>query len=155
MPYASTRTQILYALTDRLKAITTANGWPQWVKSVFVDEIPMGLDLAPHQLPAIIVLDDQDIFTHQHQALEASWKIELQLVLTKVKDSVVHELMRSVAKAIFAGGPNVEANGGFRFHPAVTWVQLSAAHSDLHMIEANRLASLEIIVHYRVKPWDL
>ena len=155
MTYASTRTQILYALTDRIKTITAAAGYPQTIKSVFVDEIPLGMDLAPHQMPAVIVMDDTDLFAHQHQVLECAWTIELQLILEKCKDSVVHELIRSVAKAIFAGGPTEESNGGFRFHPAVSWVQLSAVHSDLNMIKANRLASMEIIVHYRAKPYDL
>jgi hypothetical protein len=155
MPSASTRANILLALASRLEGITTANAWPQWVKKVFVDDIPMGLDLPPHQLPAIIVLDDQDFMNHQHQSLDCSWKIELQLVLEKCPDSKVHELIRSVAKAIYAGHPTMETNGGFRFHPAVTWVQMQAIHADLHMIKANRLASMEIIVHYRVKPWDM
>jgi hypothetical protein len=155
MTYASLKTQILYALKDRLAIVKVANGWPVDVNEIFVDEIPMGLDMQPHQLPAIIVMDDQDIFSHEHQALDCAWKIELQLVLEKCPDSKVHELARNVLKAIFAGHPTTESNGGFRFHPAVTWVQLQAQHGDLHMIEANRMASIELVIHYRTKPWNL
>jgi hypothetical protein len=155
MTYASTRTQILYALRDRLALVKTSNGWPVTVNSIFVDEIPMGLDLEPHQLPALIVMDDNDMFRHEHQALDCAWKIEIQLVLEKCPDSTVHELARNILKAIFAGTPTGETNGGFRFHPAVTWVELQAMHSDLHMIEANRMASIDLVIHYRTKPWNL
>lgn len=152
---ASLRANILTALADRLAKIRTSNGYPQDVRKIYVDEIPMGIQLSPQQLPAIFVLDDQDLARHEHQSLDFSWKIELQLVLGKVKDSVVHELVRSVGKCLYADSPTAENNFGFRFHPAVTWIELLAISGDLNMIEANRLCSVELVVHYRARPYDL
>lgn len=155
MTSVSKRAQIMEALGERLAKVTAANGYPQTIKKVYVDEIPLGLKLEPQQLPAIFVLDDQDLNRHEQQALDLAWKIELQLVLPRVKDSVVHEHVRSIVKAIYADSPTAEGTMGMRFHPAVTWVELLTISSDLNMIEANRLASIEILVHYRGKPWDL
>lgn len=154
---ASKRSAIGQALRTRLKTILTTGGWPLSVKEVYYDKIPMGLELAPEELPAFFLLDDGAVYTHEHQAMVIAHKYRLQIVDTDEQpDDRMNELIRLAAKAIYADSPTAERTDAFRaLHPAVFDFWLDEDETDLHMIDGNRIATLRMIVHYRSRPYDL
>ena len=152
----STRSEILQALAARLRTITVANGYPFNVQQVYADEIPLGMDLADHEVPAILLLDKECGTEHQFTDLNCEWTFELQLIAGQVSDSVMLDFTRQVAKALYADNPTAETNNGLRtLHPRVYDMQLLGAFGDLNTIEGNRFAILELVVFFRTKPWDL
>jgi hypothetical protein len=151
----SIRAQIGVALADRLATIQTANGYDHTIKSIFQDKIPQGIDLEEKDLPAILILDEGGIPTHKQQDIEYARSYRLQIVDSEVPDTKLAELMRAVNKAIFANHPTANITSEFRFHPRVYQVELGVDETDLFMIEANRIATFQIVVHYRTKPYDL
>lgn len=152
----SVASQIGQALKARLETITALAGYPVPLKKVFFDKIPMGLELSDAQLPVAFLLDDGASYSHQHSRLDVARAFRIQLVnVESASDETMSEMIREVAKAVYANSPTATVEGAFRFHERVVWVELSDDESDLHMIEANRIAALRLIVHYRTRPYDL
>lgn len=151
----SVRGDIELNLSDRLRTITSANGYTTNVAKVFADEIPMGLDLDDFEMPAILVIPGKEVHNMLHQQLEAEWLFELQLVHGDVTDSVMHQFVRDVYKAIWADSPTEPRHRAFKFSPHVTHVLPGELETDLNMIEANRLWIITIVVHYRSKLTNL
>jgi hypothetical protein len=152
----SIRNAVGQALADRLKTITTAVGWPREIKNVWYDDIPLGLELMEHHCPALFVLDDGGSFRHQQQVVDVARNFRIQIVMPKeTVDSEMDLLIRLIVKAIFANSPTAEVTGEFRVHPIVYQITLQGDDVDHHVIEANRIASIRFIVHYRTKPYDL
>lgn len=151
------RTTIAKAIRDRLATITTAAGYPATIKRVFFDDIPMGLELKGTDMPAIFMLDEGAPYIHEQGCLNVAMSLRLQVWDTgKKTDEQMHDYLRAIAKAIYADSPSANRLDAWRtFHPAMTWVELVGDEGDLHMIEANRVATLNLIVHYRTTPIDL
>ena len=148
------RTEVLNALAARLNTIQAANGYTLSVKKVYYDDIPLGIELADHEVPAILLLDKECRLDHAFSDLSAQWFFELQLIHGQVPDSTMLDFTRQVCKAIFANSPNAENNAGIRIHPLVYDIHLLGAFGDLHTIDANRFAILEIVLFCSFKPWD-
>ncbi len=152
----SIRNEVGQALTDRLKTIKTANGYPFDVKQVYYDTIPMGLELTPEDMPALFLMDDGATIEHLHQSLEIARAFRVQIVHTaEASDDTMNTLIRLIAKAVWANHPTAQVQDAFRFHERVYWVQMDSDETDLHMIESNRIATARMIVHYRTRPYDL
>lgn len=153
----SKRAAIGIAVRDRLKTVTMANGYPVDVRAVYYDDIPMGLELTPEQLPAVFLLDDGAVYGHQHGEVAVAVNYRLQVVDgDKSTDEAMHTIIRCLAKALYADSPAAAVVDRFRaLHPGVYQLDLAADETDLHLIEANRIAALRVIVHYRTKPYDL
>jgi len=151
----SIRAQVGVALADRLASITTANGYQYTVKSVFQDKMPMGLDLEEKDLPAILIIDEGGIPEHIQQVVHWARSYRLQIVDGEVPDTKLAELMRAIGKAVFANHPTADLTSEFRFHERVYQVEFGPDETDLFMIEANRIATMQLVVHYRTKPFDL
>lgn len=152
----SVRAQVGQSLADRLATIKTVAGWPREVVNVWYNDLPLGLELMDHDLPAIFVLDDGAPYQHKQQVVDVSRNFRLQFVMPKgTTDEVMDELIRDAVKAIFADSPTADVLSEFRMHPRIYQVTLSGDDVDHHVIEANRIASLRLIVHYRTKPTDL
>lgn len=115
----------------------------------------MAFDLAPQEMPAIFILDDSDDPQHVQKKLDMRWLFRLQLILTRSPDSEVHKFVRAVGKAIWADSATEQTEQKFRIHPQVYWIKLGSISSDLNMLEANRVAEMEIIVHHRRRLFDL
>jgi hypothetical protein len=152
----SLQADIAQALATRLASITEANGYDCDVKNVWADDMPLGLEMQPHDLPAIFVIDEGAQLSQDHGTLDVQRTFRLQLVHSRVPDSVMAEVVRAVAKAVFANSPTAQVQTEFRsIHPRVYQVRLIDAETDLNLLEANRIASLRLVVHYRTKPFDL
>jgi len=151
---ASRRSEILNAIAARLATITTANGYSLNVKKVYYDDIPLGIELADHEIPAILLLDKECRTEHEYQEVDCQWLFELQLIHGQVPDSTMLDFTRQVLKALYANSPTLETTSALRLHPAVYDMQIEGAFGDLHTIEANRFAILDIIVFCRLRPWD-
>jgi hypothetical protein len=152
----SIRSEILQALAARLRGITTAHGYSLDVQQVYADEVPLGMDLAEHEVPAILLLDKECKVEHEFTDLNCEWIFELQLIHGQVSDSVMLDFTRQVAKALYADSPTAENNNGLRtLHNRVYDLQLLGAFGDLNTIDGNRFAILELVVFFRTKPWDL
>jgi hypothetical protein len=145
------RDDIEKGLTNRLKTITTANGYGTNVAKVYADDIPMGLDLDAHEMPAIFVLPSDEKHAMEHQQLVAEWNFELQLLQGDVSDSKMHQFVRDVYKCIWANSAVGGVNNAFKWQPNITHVLPVGIETDLNMIEANRLWIVTIAVHYRSK----
>lgn len=152
----SVASEIGLALKARLETITAINGYAVPLKTVYYDKIPIGLELGDGQLPVAFVLDDGAVYDHQHQQLTVQRTFRIQLVnVESATDATMLAMIREVAKAIYANSATAEVQGAFRFHERIVWVELLDDDGDLHMIEANRIAALRMIVHYRTRPYDL
>jgi len=152
---ACKRAEILTALAARLATVTTDNGYTLSVKKVYADDIPLGLELADHEVPAILLLDKECRLNHEFQDLDAEWFLELQLIHGQVNDSVMLDFTRQVLKALFVDHPTAEGNLGIRtLHPLVYDIHALSAFGDLNTIEGNRFAILEITIMFKSKTWD-
>lgn len=151
------RTTIGKAIRDRLATVTTANGYASNIKKVFFDAIPMGLELKVTDLPCVMMLDEGAPYNHEHGKLDVAMSLRLQVWDKGDRtDEQLHDHLRAIAKAIYANSPTANVLDAWRsFHPSLTWVELVGDEGDLHMIEANRVATLNLIVHYRTTPIDL
>lgn len=159
---ASKKSEILHALGDRLRTITTGNGYDLTVNKVFGDDdeadgkIPMAMDLY-EELPAILMIDADDKISTQHHCVDGQWNIELQLVASGDRpDSFMLNFVRAVYKAVFADSSTAHRNDAFRgMHPSVYDVKPLDIQSDLNMIETNRVYFLTLSLSYRAHLWDL
>lgn len=151
----STRGDILAALAARLAKITTANGYATNVKKVYYDEIPMGLELAEHELPAIFCLDRDDVPQLEHGVFKGNWQVKLQLWHNPNPDSTMLDFVRDVFKVIYSDHPASQVRNMFKVHPRVVEITPSAIASDLNMIEANRVYEVGFIVQYRTELFNL
>ena len=152
----STKTSIQDGLATRLGTIKTANGYTTNVSKIYVDTIPMGLDLETWELPAILVISDDDDPEIKQQCLHGHWKVELQLWHNLVADSVMHQFVRDVYKAIYADSPTAKRNDGFRgLHTSVFNMLPLSIESDLNMIDANRCYVCTFQIDYSANLYDL
>lgn len=154
---ASVRSAIGQAVKARIQTISAVNGWGLPVKGVYYDKIPMGLELGPEDLPAIFVLDAGADITHEHHLVQVELAFRLQLVdIDEATDDRINEMIRQIAKAFYADSPTAERTDAFRsLHPKVWQLTMVRDETDLHMIDANRIATMTLIVHYRTSPYDL
>lgn len=144
-------------MVDRIKTVTSANGYDTDIQNVFSDEIPMGMDLDEHEMPAVLVISGKDKPKHQQQWLIGSWLMELQLIHRhEVGDSVMHNFVRDINKAIYANSPTAVRNDAWRTFdgkPHAIWLQ--EIDTDLNMIDENRFFSITYMVQYHTHPTDL
>lgn len=152
----SLRSEIFTAFATRLQSITAANGYPIPIKRVFFDKIPLGLELTPEDLPALFALDDGATMEHQHQIVDVALALRVQIVdAEEQSDDRMNELLREVAKALWANSPTAQVQDQFRIHSRVYQMEMDSDETDLHMIDGNRIATTRLIVHYRTRPYDL
>jgi hypothetical protein len=152
----SLKANILEALANRLKTITTANHYTTNVVNVYYDKIPMGIELNNYQLPAIFIISKGDILETKQNTLEGNWELGLQLWHTgKMGDFVMDQFTRDVYKAIYANSPTAQTNDSFRIHPQVVELKPVSIISDLNMIEANRVYEVSFLIKYRTKLFNL
>jgi len=149
--------QLLESFVDRLKTVTTANGYNTNVIKVFNDEIPMGLDLEEYELPAILVIAGKTKYTRETQWLVCDWFIELQLIHRHdVPDRTMENYVADIAKAIAANSPTIRRNDSWRvFNGKPTEVYLTEKDTDLNMIEGNRFYMMTYVISYHAHPTDL
>lgn len=153
----STRGNISTAIAVRLATITEANGYDIGFKQIFYDKIPMGLQLGKFDLPAIFMIDEGAPYEHEMGCVDVLWALRLQLWFKKDEpDSVLHDGIRAVSKCLFANSPTAQRLDAWReLNPKIHWIELVGDEGDLNMIDANRVATLNLIVHYRTNPLDL
>lgn len=152
----SLRSEVALAFSARVATVSTANGYPVQINRVFFDKIPLGLELTPEDMPAIFVLDDGAQFTHLHGVVEVALSLRLQVIdVEEASDARMNDLLRNIAKAIWANSPTAEVQDQFRIHPRVYQMEMDSDETDLHMIDGNRIATTRMIVHYRTRPYDL
>ena len=158
---ASKKELIISGLASRLETITAANGYDTDVQAVYLDEIPMSLDLDEYQLPAILIVCSHDKLERKHQWVHGNWNVEIQLIHNEVDDATMHRFVRDVAKAVFANSPTAARNEAWR-GPAPTGIHESLYNiwqleieSDLNMIDANRFFIVNYLLQYQTRPHDL
>jgi len=154
------KTQIQQGLVDRLKTIQNVNGYDLTVEKVYFDQIPMGMDLADFELPAILCIAGQDKPEQSHGCMRGNWSFELQLIHGDQPDSVMDDFVRAVLKAVYANSPTAQVNTAFRgpppngIHASVYDVNLKDLWTDLNMIEANRMYGVVLGIRYETKLWN-
>lgn len=153
----SVRGQIIEALASRLNKIKQANGYSTDVMDVYYDQIPMGMELADYQLPAIFLLNRVETPQMQHKCYVGMWEFDLQLWHRgNVGDVEMTEYTRDVYKALFADSASADTEGEFRsLHPSIAELIPLNISADLNMIEENRITVLTFRVHYRTKLYNL
>ncbi len=138
-------------LAGRLESITSANGYQTNVKNVFYDDIPMGLELEPTQVPAILMIAGENLLNRKNfQCSDGKWSFLLQLIHGDVNDQVMFQFVGDIARAVYADSP-VEAkfNKYRTIHPALTDCEMPRIEPDINMIEANRFAIVELVLSYK------
>lgn len=153
---ASRKENILSSLQTRLQSVTSANGYDTDIQNVFLDKIPLGLDLDEHELPGVLILDGKDTPKHQHQWLVGQWLIELQLIhLPDTSDADMQRFVRDISKAIYADSATLQRNGEFRKIGDATEWKIVLIEPDVNMMDANRFACVVFEVNYHCHPTDL
>jgi hypothetical protein len=149
--------QIQLSLVDRLKTITTANGYRTDVQKVFSDEIPMGLSLDSFEIPAILVITGLSEIKYEVGCLNVKTLFELQLIhKSTVGDSEMNNFAGDISRAIHANSPTVKRNDAFReFDGKPTSFRLLEIETDLNMIDANRFYCMTWEASFNAHPTDL
>ncbi len=137
-------------LAQRLLTIKNANGYNTDVKGVHYDSIPMGLELEPHQLPAILLIAIRNEIDRKVNCNINKIVFEVQLIgLDSASDSYMFDFISDVYKAIFANSPTADVLTLFRtIHPSIYDIKSDGSQFDLNMIEANRFAIVDLQVFY-------
>jgi hypothetical protein len=153
----SLKADIMQAIATRLETITTSNAYSLTLQKVYYDQIPMGIQLLSHNLPAMFLLDGDDRLRTENGCLVGEWDFRIQLWYdAKKTDFDMMNFVRDVYKCIYANSPNAERQDGFRaLHPSLVEFKPVAISPDLNMIEANRIYELSFLVHYRTKLYSL
>lgn len=152
----SVKAQILAAVGVRLATLTQANGYSLTVKKVYVDEIPMGIQLQQQKLPAIFLMEGVDTPTLQHRRVDGMMNIIIQLWHNRVGDVKMSEYVRDCFKTIYANHPTAQREDEFRsiHSKLVEFIPLRIT-PDLNMIEANRVTELSFNIRYSSRLYDL
>lgn len=150
--------KIQTALVERLKTITTANGYESNIEKVYSDEIPMGLSLEEFELPALLVIAGEMGFKHQNKCLFVVSDFEIQIIAHPAKpDSYLWQIMKDISLAIYNDGPVGNRSDAWRtFDGKPTAVWLKHNLTDLNMIAGNRMYCFTIVIEYHAAtPTDL
>jgi hypothetical protein len=149
----SLRSEIKNNLATRLNTIKSANGYTTNLANVFSNDIPMGLSLEPHELPAILLIPGNDIIDPKGQnRIYCDWTFYLQLIHGDVTDDVMMTFISEVSKAIFANSASADRQDEYRtIHESIYKLDITEIEHDLNMIEANRFAIIELKVKYITK----
>jgi hypothetical protein len=149
--------QIQQSLVDRLKTITTANGYRTNVLNVYADEIPMGISLESYEVPAILVITGKSIYKYQTQCVYVTTLFELQLIhRDTANDTDMNNFVGDVSRAIHANSPTLIKNDAFRtFAGKPTSFRMLETDTDLNMIDANRFYCVTWEAEYHAHPTDL
>lgn len=153
----SLRNDIKVALAARLATITTANGYSTNVMSVYSDEIPMGLELEAQEVPAILLIAADDTMIRKAQNVTfGEWQFAIQLVHEEVSDTIMHNFIADVSKAIFANSSTAQRLDEYRkINSAIYDMDIIKIEPDLNMIEANRFAIIHLVVRYTTQLFNL
>lgn len=152
----SIRAEIGSAIAAKLGEIKTANGYGTDVKAIYFDKIPMGMQLEPHELPAILLLSGDDRPKLKNSCLFGEWEFYIQLIHSDVADSVMDQFVRDVFKNIYAGHPTAQISAAFKsLHSAIYDIDPITIEPDLNMIDANRCYVVGLIVKYTTKLYNL
>ena len=153
----SMRDEILANLKTRLDSITTAAGYATNLFRVFKDQIPMGMSLEPHELPAILLIPGMTkIDPKPSNRINCEWTVYLQLIDGAVSDSAMMNFVTDVGKAIFAGNATADRQDEYRtIHPSIYKLDIVAIEPDLNMIDSNRFFIVELNIKFTTKYNDL
>lgn len=143
---------IQVAIATRLQSLTAANGYGTDVRSVYHDEIPMGLELNDYQLPAIFLVDNITPIAMKFPIAEQNWQFTLQLWHNRVSDQVMWDFIKDVMKCIYANSPTAQRHDAWRsIHDKIIQIKPLSVAADLNMIEANRVYVLSFELMYRTE----
>jgi len=156
VPTQTVKGQIFESIGARLSGLTTANGYTTDVKKVYLDEIPMGMELNNYQLPAIFLIDAPEQNEFQQSCYIGNWEIRMQLWHNRVGDIAMMQYVREVFKVLYANSATAQVWDKFRaLHPKIVEFKPLSITPDLNMIESNRVVELSFLVSYRTKLYDL
>lgn len=144
--------QITDAICNRLKSITTANGYCTDVKKVYFDKIPMGLTMQAHQLPAILYINVSTRSTTELGGCrETICSVQLQLWhCDGTSDCTMNEFENDIMAAIYANSPTLATNSAYRsLHPSLVSIDHDSTEFDLYMLDANRVSCVNMLIKYR------
>jgi hypothetical protein len=146
----SLRGEIKNSIATRLRTITSANGYATNVIGVYANDIPMGLSLESHEVPAILLIPGNDTLSSRAQGVVfCEWTFYLQLIHADVDDDTMLNFIRDVAKALYANSATADRQDEFRtMHHSIYQFEITQIEPDLNMIEANRFAIMEIQLKY-------
>lgn len=141
---------ILSSIGTRLETIKTANGYATNINEVYIEKIPMGLSLEPHELPAVLLIPGLvKIDPKGQNKIYCEWVIYLQLIHDQVSTLIMFDFVKEIAKAIFANSPSANRQDEYRLiNPSVYKMDISHIEPDLNMIDANRFSIMELNVKF-------
>ncbi len=138
--------QIFTAIRTRLETIQTSNGYLNDVKKVVTGRARMTLDMPEPDLPYIEVLKDSD--NYDHNAGSSYWEDRVLVIFMVAprewEDVQMEDLMQDVRQCLFGGSANATGNTGMTLSGLVQSMHLIDSHSDLGLIESNRIFSMRI-----------
>lgn len=153
----SIRDEILTNLKSRLDTIKTAVGYSTNVFKIFKDQIPMGMSLEPHELPAVLLIPGMTkIDPKPSNRINCEWTVYLQLIDGAVSDAAMMNFVTDIGKAIFAGNATADRQDDYRtIHPSIYKFDIVAIEPDLNMIDSNRFFIVELNIKFTTKYNDL
>ena len=150
------REEISAGLEARLATISPANGYITDTVTVYGDESTFGLDLELDKLPAIIIVDGDDIPEMTQGCYYGHWLFELQLWHRRVENSVMNQFVRDISKAIYADSPTAKRNDAFRsIHTSIYSIRPLKTETDLNMIDTNRCYMAHYEINFTTFLYDL
>ena len=147
----TTMSEIETNLAARLNTITVANGYATGVRKVYFNKIPMGLELEPHEVPAIFVLVDRVQIQRKVHCNENILHFEIQLIGDESEtDDYMFNFLTDVYKAVYANSPTSQQLDQYRtIHESIYDCKSESGRFDLNMIEANRFGILDLQIYFR------
>lgn len=151
---------ITAALAARIGTVTTAAGYASNIAKVFyplnnADYQPMGADLQPQDMPAVIVYQGPVKVEPVHSLNNMYATYYLEVVQPWVPDATMWQVVSDISKALWGGAFDATENSAFRFHPSVVEPKLVEVVPDFGMLQGHRIWVIVLLVHYRVRYTNL
>jgi len=156
----SISSDLTQALIARLATIKQAAGYVTDIKKVFyplgtAQYQPMGGDMAPHEMPGLIVYQGPVQVEPQHSLNNMIATYYVEIVREWCPDSDMWDAVSDIGKAVFGGSSTATENTSYRFHPSVVEPKIESITPDFGMLTGHRIWVVVLLVHYRARYTNL
>lgn len=151
----SDEAKLLEAIKTRLESITIAGGYPVAVRTVIINYGVLNINVDKTKTPLIEVVQGPEEYQHGVSGqLTVNENIFLRVVMAKgTSDVDLADLKACIIRCLFADTYAGQTNDGIRLDNYASYFQLVRCESDVGLVDANRIFSLQLSITRNTATW--
>ncbi len=151
----SDEAKLLEAIKTRLESITTAHGYTIGVRTVVINYGVLNINVDKTKTPLIEVVQGPEDYEHGVGGqLTVKENIFLRVVMAKgTSDVELADLKSCIIRCLYANAFNGQTNDGIRLDNYASYFQLVRCESDVGLVDANRIFSLQLAITRNTATW--